>query len=53
MAEGGEERWKMVVEGSVSEHRKGRGGCSGGGSVEDERWWVGAESQEALIPMEE
>ena len=44
MAEGGIKRRKLVMEGSVSEHGKGRGGCNGGGSVEDARWWDGAES---------
>ena len=51
MAKGGEERWKLVMEGSVSEREKGRGGCNGGGSVEDARWWDGAGSREALILM--
>ena len=41
------------MEGSVSEHRKCRGGCNGGGSVEDARWLVSAESREDLIPMKE
>ena len=44
MAEGGEERWQLVMEGSMSEREKGRGGCNGGGSVEDARWWDGTES---------
>ena len=39
------------MEGSVSEHGKGRGGCNGGGSVEDARWWDGAKSRETLISM--